>query len=186
MVTGAHLLISWLSTVEVLKERRERVLVTLSGIAPDLDGAGIIVDTITETTDYYFKYHHYLGHSIFSAFFFATIAATLAKTQKSIVWLMSFLLVHVHILCDVIGSKGPDGYQWPIYYFYPLNSKYELTWTHQWELDAWQNQVTMGVLFSISLYYAAKKKMTFLEVFSQRLDKEAFVIYNKYIRKRLN
>ncbi|MCP4326187.1 MAG: metal-dependent hydrolase, partial [Alteromonadales bacterium] len=63
MSPGTHLLFSWLSTAEILKNRRERAIVSLSGIAPDIDGAGIIVDEITGTTDLYFQYHHYLGHS---------------------------------------------------------------------------------------------------------------------------
>lgn len=61
MAPGSHLLISWLITVEIVKERRERALVALTGLAPDLDGAGIIIDFFTGTTQYYFKYHHYVG-----------------------------------------------------------------------------------------------------------------------------
>lgn len=150
MTPGAHLLISWLSTVEILKERRERTLVALTGVAPDLDGLGIIVDKFTGTTHYYFNYHHYLGHSIFSALFFATLASLFSKSQKLAVWLLSFLVVHLHLLGDIIGSKGPDGFHWPIYYLYPFNSTFELTWKHQWELDAWQNQVIIIICF----YYA--------------------------------
>ncbi len=100
MAPGAHLLISWLATVEVFKERRERALVTLCGVAPDLDGAGLVVDLITGTTSYYVKYHHYLGHSIISAVFLATFATCFAKSQKALVWLASLLVVH--LLCSVI------------------------------------------------------------------------------------
>ena len=183
MSPGAHLLISWLSSVEVLKERRERTLVTLSGVAPDLDGLGVILDKITGTTDYYFRFHHYLGHSILSALVIAGVASFFAKFQKVTVWFLAFVLVHIHILCDVIGSKGPDGYHWPIYYLYPFDPSFELTWKYQWELNAWQNQVIMFFLLSISLFYAYSKKITFLEVFSQSLDKEAFKMYKKYLQK---
>jgi len=183
MAPGAHLLISWLSTVEVLKERRERVLVTLTGVAPDLDGLGAIVDKLTGTTDLYFKYHHYLGHSILSALVIATIAACFAKSQRLLVWFLSVLIVNVHVICDVAGSKGPDGYQWPVYYLYPLYPEYELTWVHQWELNAWQNQVIMFFLLCACLFYAATKKITFLEVISKKLDQEAINMYNKYVRR---
>lgn len=183
MAPGAHLLIGWLSTVRLLTGRRERTLVALSGVAPDLDGLGIVVDRVTGTTDLYFRFHHYLGHSVVSAFVLAGIAAAFSRSQKRIVWLLSIVIVHVHIVCDVIGSKGPDGYQWPVYYLYPFNSAFELTWVHQWELNAWQNHVIMVFLVSICLYYAATRKITVLEVFSQRLDREAFSIYRKYVRK---
>jgi len=53
MTSGAHFLISWLSTVELLKERRERTIVALSGILPDVDALGGVVDSITGTTSYY-------------------------------------------------------------------------------------------------------------------------------------
>ena len=185
MSPGAHLLISWLSTVEILKERRERTLVALSGVAPDIDGLGIVVDKLTGTTNWYFEYHHYAGHSILSVFFIASLAAFLAKGQRVLVWLLAALVVNVHIICDVVGSRGPDGYQWPVYYLYPFNPEYELTWVYQWELNAWQNQVIMLLLLCACIFYAAKKKISFLEVFSQRLDKEAFAMYEKYVRKNV-
>ena len=183
MSPGAHLLFSWLSGVEFLKNRRERTLVALTGLAPDLDGLGIIVDKITGSTTYYFNYHHYWGHSIFAAITLATVSSLLSKTQGVRVWFLSMFVVHLHILCDVLGSKGPDGYQWPVYYFYPLLPEFGLTWKYQWELNAWPNLVIIFILFSLSGYYAVTKKITFLEVFSTRLDKETFIMYRKYVQK---
>lgn len=183
MTPGVHLLISWLSTVEVLRNRRERIVVAFSGVAPDLDGLGIIVDKITGTTNYYQNFHHYFGHSIVSAFVISAIAMLLAKSQRKLVWLMSFMLVHVHILCDIIGSKGPDGYHWPIYYLYPFNSKFKLTWEYQWELNAWPNLMILFLLICGCVYYGSSKKLTVLEVFSRRLDSAAQNMYGKYVRK---
>ena len=174
MIPGAHLMISWLSTVETLKQRRERMLVTLTGVAPDLDGLGIIADKISGTSNFYFEYHHYLGHSVFSAFALASIASLFATSQKIRVWFLSFIVVHLHILCDIIGSKGPDGYHWPVYYLYPLIPDFELTWAYQWELDAWQNTIILVLLLLACGYYALRKHISFLEVFSQRLDRKAF------------
>jgi inner membrane protein len=183
MAPGTHLLISWLSTVEILKDRRERTIVALTGIAPDLDGLGVIVDKITGTTELYLKYHHYLGHSLLSVFILATVAAFLAKSQRVCVWFLSVLVVHAHIICDVAGSKGPDGYQWAVHYLYPFNPEYELTWVHQWELNAWQNHVIMLFLFCVCIFYAKTKKITVLEMFSKKLEQEAFNMYNKYVRR---
>ena len=36
MAPGAHLLLSWLGTVQVIRNSRERALVTFSGIAADI------------------------------------------------------------------------------------------------------------------------------------------------------
>lgn len=41
----------------------------------------------------------------------------------------------------------------------------------------------MCLLLLASAYYASVKKITFLEVFSSRLNDEAFRMLNKYIRR---
>ncbi|MGH1542733.1 MAG: metal-dependent hydrolase [Arenicella sp.] len=184
MTLGAHLLMSWLSTVELVKHRRERTLIALSGVAPDLDGLGIIVDKLTGSTDYYLRFHHCIGHSLLSAFLIAGIATFFAKSQKKLVGMMSFIIVHLHILCDVLGSKGPDGFQWPVYYLYPIDLDFYLIWAYQWELSAWPNHLVMAVLFALSLYYAVKKKISFIEVISPYLDREGFAIFQKYVCKK--
>ncbi|WP_444997390.1 metal-dependent hydrolase [Aliikangiella sp. IMCC44359] len=184
MAPGSHLMMSWLGSAQIFYQRRERVLVTLSGVLPDIDGFGIIIDKITGVTNLYYQYHHYLGHNIFSAMFFSTLLSFIAKNQKVKVFLFSFFLIHLHITCDVIGSKGPDGYHWPIYYFYPLDSSLGLTWKYQWELSSWPNTAITISLFLLCTYDANRKKFSFLEVFSQRLDREAFAMYQRYILKR--
>jgi inner membrane protein len=181
---GAHLLISWLSVVPTLKNRRERALVALAGVAPDIDGLGIIIDKLSShKTDLYFQYHHYIGHNIFFALVISALAFALARTQKLWVSFMGLLAVHLHLLCDILGSRGPDGYQWPVFYFYPLNNEIELIWSGQWELNAWQNQVIMVMLFALSYVVLVRKGITFLEVISPRLEKEAFVMWGKYVNK---
>lgn len=186
MAPGTHLMFSWLVGVKVLQERRERTIVALVGVAPDIDGLGVIIDTLSGSTNYYAQYHHVVGHSIFSAILFAFIAAALAKVQKLTVFCLAFLVVHMHILCDIVGSKGPDGFQWPIYYLYPLNSAYGITWAYQWALNSWQNVLFMVLLLFVSGYYAATRRITFLEVFSERLNAEAFKMYAKYFGKKLD
>ena len=138
---------------------------------------------MTGSTHFYFQFHHYIGHSIFSALCISIVMSLLAKSQRGVVFFLSFVLVHMHIFFDVIGSKGPDGYQWPVYYLYPLNADYALTWSGQWELNAWQNNLVMLFLLLGCIYYAATKKITFLEVFSNRLNQEVFIMYAKYFRK---
>ncbi len=40
MDIGTHLFASWLVSSEVFRNRRERMLTTLVGVVPDIDGAG--------------------------------------------------------------------------------------------------------------------------------------------------
>lgn len=183
MYIGNHLLISWVSTVQLLQERRERALVALVGVIPDMDGIGIFIDNFTGTTAFFLKYHHRIGHSLLSGIILVFLAVVLARRQRAIVCLLSACTFSLHMVCDLVGSKGPDGYQWPLYLFYPLNPGYELTWSGQWGLDAWQNQVIMLLAVLLCCFYAVTRQISFLEVASQKFDQAAFQMYRKYVRR---
>jgi hypothetical protein len=184
MTPGAHLLVGWLCTVPALRHARDRRIVALAGIAPDLDGLGMVADKLTSGgTSLFEVLHHTFGHNIFAALVIGGVASSLAKSQRGIVFVLAVLVVHLHFLCDVIGSRGPDGYQWPILYFYPVNLSFELTWSGQWELSAWQNQVIMVALFGACLVVLLKRRLTFLEVFSRRLEAGAFGMWRKYVSR---
>ena len=58
MYPGTHLLVSWTGAVNFLQGRRERAVVALTGVAPDLDGLGLIIDEFTGTTVYFIEYHY--------------------------------------------------------------------------------------------------------------------------------
>lgn len=184
MTFGTHLLASWVTGAALLKNRRERILITLSGVLPDLDALGAVVDRYTGTTNFYLKYHHYLGHSLLAAIFISTLATFFAKAQKGLVFLLAFFVFHLHLLCDIIGSKGPDGYQWPIYYLYPFNKNFAMTWSGQWELNAWQNQAILITLFIACFYILKTKGITFIELFSKKLDRALLQLLTKYSKKR--
>lgn len=61
----------------------------------------------------------------------------LSRNQRLSAAVCAFLTVILHIVCDLIGSRGPDGYDWPIFYLYPVNVTYSLSWAGQWQLNAW-------------------------------------------------
>ena len=68
MNPASHFLISWLTANTIQLDRRERFLITFSGLAPDADGLGIIGDCLTRNSDkplqWWGEYHHLLGHNI--------------------------------------------------------------------------------------------------------------------------
>jgi len=185
MTLGSHFLISWLSSVNFLKERRERTVITVAGISPDLDALGGIIDSITGTTNYYQQFHHYFGHCGLFGIFVAFLAFTLARNQKKMTVFLSLAVFHLHLICDLIGSKGPDGYQWPIYYFYPFNTDVGFIWSRQWELNAWQNQLILASLLYTCFVYAKTKRVTFIEVISPRLQTALYKMVDKYSTKRV-
>ena len=92
-------------------------------------------------------------------------------------WMSAFLALlvfHLHLLGDLVGSRGPDGYQWPIPYLFPFSADWTLTWEGQWELNAWPNILVTLLVLGITLYLAWKRGRSPLEMISLKAD-TAFV-----------
>jgi inner membrane protein len=155
---------------------RERAIVTLAGVVPDIDGLGAIPDLITKNsahpTDWFALYHHQL-HNLAFALVVAAVAFALARHR----WLtgaLALLSFHLHLFEDLVGARGPDCYQWPIPYLSPFSHASQLTWSGQWALNAWPNFViTIGLLL-ITFYLAWSTGHSPLEMVSKRAD-EVFV-----------
>ncbi len=153
-----HAELSWLTGAR-LAERRDRVLVVLAGVAPDLDGL-----TLLAGEEAYGKWHHVVTHGLLSAGAFALILAAFAR-RKAAVLALSFAAFHLHLLCDLAGS-GPG---WPISYLWPFSSR-ELMWSGQWDLASWQNTV-IGLVATLSvLACALPLGRTAVELFSLKAD----------------
>jgi inner membrane protein len=70
----------------------------------------------------------------------------------------------------VVGSRGPEGYQWPIPYLAPFSSSLQLVWRGQWGLNAWQNILITIVLLMITLWLAWRRGFSPLETVSAKAD----------------
>ena len=84
---------------------------------------------------------------------FALVIAALAfalAVQKWKTSLLALLSFHVHLFEDVLGSRGPDGYQWPISYLAPFSSSLQLAWRGHWGPNAWLNLVIAIVLLRVT------------------------------------
>jgi hypothetical protein len=184
-----HLMASWIVAAKTTDNLRDRRLVTLAGVAPDLDGLSILLDYArgawTSGKYYYYPYyHHYVTHGLLAAVICSGLMAALAQRRWRVFWL-AFLTFHLHLLCDLVGSRGPDkGDIWPILYFGPLSQHPMWMWKYQWRLDGWQNQVIFVALFAWSLCIAVKKGDSFVGVFNQRCDRVFVGVLQKW-RERL-
>jgi inner membrane protein len=83
-----------------------------------------------------------------------------------------FVSFHLHLLCDLIGARGPDGDQWPIPYLKPFSNAIQFTWHGQWALNAWQNFVITGFLLVATFWIAVKYGNSPVELVSERGNKE--------------
>lgn len=152
---------------------RDRALVTVASVVPDLDGLGIVAERLTENSvhplNWWSDYHHVLGHNIGFALIVTGVAAIVAR-QKRKTSALVFVNFHLHLLADLVGARGPDGDQWPIPYLLPFSNKWQLIWSGQWALNAWPNFVITGALIALTILLARRRGFSPLEMFSRKAD----------------
>jgi inner membrane protein len=176
MSPATHFLTGWVLANSASLSRGECALVTLACVVPDIDGLGIVADYFTRNSprplDWFSTYHHTL-HSLP----FAVVVAAVSFAFSTQHWKTSglaFLSFHIHLLEDVLGSRGPEDYQWPIPYFMPFSRACELSWRGQWALNAWPNFVITIALLLMTFYLAWSRGFSPLEMVSTKAD-AAFV-----------
>jgi len=98
----------------------------------------------------------------------------LVATRRWRCALLAFLSFHLHIIGDIVGGRGPDGDQWPISFLTPFSDALQLSWSGQWELNAWPNFALTIVLLVLTFYLAHRREFSPLEIVSERAD-SAFV-----------
>jgi LexA-binding, inner membrane-associated putative hydrolase len=179
-----HLLTGWVIANSVPLERKDRALVTLAAVIPDIDGLGIVADLLTRHSqhplDWFASYHHSL-HTLFFAFAI-TVTSYLLAIQRGKTAALVFLSFHLHLLEDWLGSRGPDGYQWPVPYLMPFAHVADLRWTGQWALNAWPNFAITAALLLVTFYLAWLRGFSLLEMFSNKAD----AVFVSAIRRRLS
>lgn len=184
-----HLVGSWLVAVVTTTNSRDRKLVTWAGVLPDADGLGAVADVVNSWTSgkecafyYYQQYHHILLHGWPGAIAVSLVLTIFAR-QHWWVLLLCLLTFHLHLLCDLIGSRGPTvGDLWPICYSEPIFRLPIWFWKHQWRLDGCQNQTLFVVLLGLSLWVAVRKGYSFVEAVSARLDAVFVQLLRKWAR----
>jgi len=183
MNPATHILLSWTAAGSVAINRRERLLVTLAGVVPDIDGAGLLFDFFSGDGSrpllLWSKYHHILCHNI--GFFLILLMFTaLFSTKRLLTCGLVFITFHLHLICDIAGSKGPGGDQWEIPYLLPFSDTWQLTWGHQWELNAWPNFAITVFAIILTLFIAWKKGVSPVDFFSTTGN----TLFVKTLRKR--
>jgi hypothetical protein len=177
MNPATHLLASWFLADFGRLGRRDRIVVALSGALPDLDGLGMIPDLVSraaggEATFYYDRYHHSLLHGIAAVAVFAAISLVAAKNRVRAV-LLTVAAVHVHLLMDLVGSRGPTPQDiWPITYLAPFSDRLTLAVPWQWRLDGWQNILLSVILIGMVLHRAASGGPTPVELLGRGRERQ--------------
>jgi inner membrane protein len=167
-----HFFSGWVLANCAQLNRKDRALVTLACVIPDIDGLGIIPELLTRNSTHpllWFTLYHHSLHNLAFALVVAAWAFALA-THKWTTGLFALLSFHLHLFEDLIGSRGPDGYQWPIPYLQPFSSALQLSWRGQWGLNAWPNVAITIALLVITLWLAWRRGFSPLEMISAKAD----------------
>lgn len=170
-----HLFASWLVGAGTTGNHRDCRLVALAGIFPDADGLPIVVDLVNKAfgrpeTHYYLQFHHTLLHGIFGGLLLAGILACFAR-QRLRVLLLALAVFHLHLLCDLVGSRGPDPLDlWGVSYLAPFAAEPQLSWQGQWRLDGLTNILISLVLIVLALVLAVRRGDSPVGVISRRAD----------------
>ncbi len=178
-----HFFSGWVLANCARLDRKDRALVTLACVVPDIDGLGIIPEILTRNSPHpllWFSLYHHSLHTLAFALVVAAVAFVLA-TRKWATGLLVLLSFHIHLLEDLLGSRGPDGDQWPIPYLAPFSSAMQLTWPGQWGLNAWPNVVITVVLLFITFWLAWWRGFSPLEMISAKADS----LFVRALRQRI-
>lgn len=171
-----HLLMSWTVADVGGLEGRDRALVTFAGVVPDLDGLPALVDLANRLlgrpeTFLYGQLHHWLLHGLPAAVLVTTAVAGAAR-RRLLTGRLAFAVIHLHLLCDLVGSRGPAPDDlWPVYYLAPLSWAPELVWAGQWALNAWPNIVLTLLLIGVVLARGVLRGATPVVLVSRRADR---------------
>ncbi len=159
----SHFLASWTLSESLRLPPRAQAAVVWVGLAPDLDGLGAVADvTMSWATGtspgWYARYHHVLLHGLPGAVLLSVVAALCAGRARVKTFWAAFACVHLHLLCDLVGSGGPGPDDiWPVHYLGPFSETLTLAWSGQWNLRSWQNALIFAGLFALMLHRAVTR-----------------------------
>lgn len=175
-----HLLLGWAVANAAQLEKRDRLLVTVAGVLPDVDALGLVAEVLTKGTAHellwWTQYHHVLGHNLWFGLISALVAGLAARRGllTAALFLISF---HLHLLGDLAGARGPDPDGpgpdtglWTISYFWPVAKDAVWGWSGQWKLNSWQNLVITAALLAMTFRWAWQRGVSPLEFVSQRAN----------------
>ncbi|EKD81877.1 MAG: Membrane-bound metal-dependent hydrolase [uncultured bacterium] len=151
------------------KQAGDIALITVASIIPDVDALGAIIDVMNGgEAEYFTSYHHKFGHCfLFCLLLLPAVYWFSRKNLRLTAWFAG--VFHLHLICDVIGARGPDGYQWPVYYLWPFSDT-GITWAGQWHINAWPNILLTCLLLFDFLRQAASVGFTPLRLVSRGAD----------------
>ena len=180
----SHLIISWFAAEAAgLKSPRERRIVALSGLAPDIDVlaylGGIVYFGFDKELAFehvwqvvHHRYTHGLGFVLLTGVIVFIVASHGNRPEKLVfrraagIAVLSMIASKVHVFCDVVGG----GSTWPVYPLWPVSDfGWAVSWS--WTLADWPNTVILFSCLVGMMLYAKMSGYSPMECINYNLDR---------------
>lgn len=163
-----HALIGWCAGLQLSRQLKDVAIVATASVIADIDGLGAVVDVVNGgEAEIFSQYHHKFAHCLPFCLILLLVIHLLRKNSRLTLWCAG--VFHLHLLCDIVGARGPDGYQWPVYYLFPFLDS-GIVWAYQWEINAWPNIALTIVLIYLFLRQSALAGFTPLSLLAPSAD----------------
>ena len=163
-----HLFLSYLLPWRIPLARRDRIVATLAGLAPDADAPILLAMGRDAFVDLHHDFTHHLAGAALAAaagwWFGRRRAATAALAAAA--WCG-------HLLLDMAGAgdrRPGEPFAYPLPLLWPFSDRPFDPFPFAWPLASWQNGVVMAAAILLMARLAVVEGRTVLEVFSLRLD----------------
>ena len=176
-------LTGWVFANSVRLDRRGVAAVTVAAVIPDIDGIGIVAEVMTRHTSHpllWFSEYHHVLHNL--AFAVAVAILTFALTRSWLTTGLAFIAFYLHLLEDLVGSRGPDGYNWPVPYLLPFTSHWAWSWGVQWQLNAWPDVALTIILLAVTISIAVVRRASPVFLFSEKADCAVVDVLRRWFR----
>lgn len=164
-----HLFASWLLPWTALAERRDRVIVALAGLAPDVDAPLLLLWGGKQA---FIEHHHEWTHHLAGAAAAAAAGYALGRDRRrtaafaGAAWLL-------HLFLDMAGAGErleTGAFAYPVPLLWPFSTRPFDPFPWSWPLASWQNAAFMVVLVALVIRMGVVHGRTVVEVVSTRAD----------------
>ncbi len=163
-----HLFLSYLLPWRIHLARRDRIVVALAGLAPDVDAPILLA----MGRDAFVAHHHEWTHHLAGAALAAAAGAILGRRRAATAAFAAAAWCG-HLLLDMLGAgdrRPGEPFAYPLPLLWPFSGRPFDPFPFSWPLASWQNGAVMAAAILLMARLAVVEGRTVLEVFSLRLD----------------
>ena len=172
-----HLFLSSLLPWRTALERRDRAIVVLAGLAPDVDAPVLLL----MGKEAFVEHHHDWTHHLAGAALAAATGLALGKRRAAAAGFAAAAWCG-HLFLDMVGAgdRHPgEPFAYPLPLLWPFSDRPFDPFPFAWPLASWQNALVMAAALALMVRLALVEGRTVLEVFSLRADRAVVAVLRR-------